>query len=345
MSIVPPYPVTLLNGTTADANQVMADFNAVRNGVNANAANAPINTNITQLTALTTPISPAQGGTSLFVGNTSTGSANAQVLAATTPNNFALSQGNLVSWVAGFDNSGGGFTLQVGATLATTVLKMSGGALVALVDGDVIAGTQYYATFDGAVFELLNPSNTPMGTVTSVADATNGGIAVTNPTTTPTLAIDPSDLLVKASPTTSDSVLIEDAAAANAPKTATIASLLALTGAGTLTAGTPNTLNPYAINTTQSHAHGLSAAPSLILAVLKCLTAEHGYAIGEQMHVEAIMIGENATTMGFIVSADATNTYIVTGANPPLIVDKTTHNTIGLTPADWELIVTPYKIN
>lgn len=46
------YPFILQNGTTADASQVMADFNQIANQVNANAANSPTNTNIGTLGAL-----------------------------------------------------------------------------------------------------------------------------------------------------------------------------------------------------------------------------------------------------------------------------------------------------
>ena len=63
MSIIPSLPVTLQNGTTADATQVMANFNSIVTNVNNNAANNGINSNITQLLGLTTPLSTAQGGT------------------------------------------------------------------------------------------------------------------------------------------------------------------------------------------------------------------------------------------------------------------------------------------
>ena len=63
MAIVASLPVTLQNGTTADATQVMANFNAIVSAVNANAANSGINTNITQLQGLTVPVAVNQGGT------------------------------------------------------------------------------------------------------------------------------------------------------------------------------------------------------------------------------------------------------------------------------------------
>ena len=48
-----PLPITLINGTTADAGQVMTDLNAIASNVNANAAKNGVNSDITSLTALT----------------------------------------------------------------------------------------------------------------------------------------------------------------------------------------------------------------------------------------------------------------------------------------------------
>lgn len=47
-----PLPITLLNGTVADAGQVMTDLNAIATNVNANAAKSGTNSDITSLTAL-----------------------------------------------------------------------------------------------------------------------------------------------------------------------------------------------------------------------------------------------------------------------------------------------------
>lgn len=58
------YPYTLTNGTTADANQVMSNFNSILNCGNNNLAENGANASITSLSGLTTPLSIAQGGTS-----------------------------------------------------------------------------------------------------------------------------------------------------------------------------------------------------------------------------------------------------------------------------------------
>lgn len=62
-TIINPLPNTLTNGTTADANQVMANFDQIVEDVNANAAGTGTNSDITELTGLTTPLSVPQGGT------------------------------------------------------------------------------------------------------------------------------------------------------------------------------------------------------------------------------------------------------------------------------------------
>lgn len=63
MSIISALPFTLTNGTTADATQVMANFNQIVNNVNANGAHSGANADITSLSAISTPLSVAQGGT------------------------------------------------------------------------------------------------------------------------------------------------------------------------------------------------------------------------------------------------------------------------------------------
>ena len=67
----------LTNGSLADANQVMSNFNTIVTGVNTNGAKNGANSDITSLSALTTPITPVQGGSNVYIG-TGGGTANAQ---------------------------------------------------------------------------------------------------------------------------------------------------------------------------------------------------------------------------------------------------------------------------
>lgn len=57
------YPYTLTNGQTADATQVMANFNGILSCANANLAHNGANSDITGLSGMLTPLSLSQGGT------------------------------------------------------------------------------------------------------------------------------------------------------------------------------------------------------------------------------------------------------------------------------------------
>lgn len=61
------YPYTLTNGTPADANQVMANFNLIRDCANSSLAHNGVNSDITSLTGLSTPF--AVLATNSFTGN------------------------------------------------------------------------------------------------------------------------------------------------------------------------------------------------------------------------------------------------------------------------------------
>ena len=74
------YPFTLTNGQTADANQVMANFNSILGCGNNSLAHNGANSDITSLNGLTTPLSILQGGT----GNTSGTAANATLATSAT---------------------------------------------------------------------------------------------------------------------------------------------------------------------------------------------------------------------------------------------------------------------
>jgi microcystin-dependent protein len=68
MTISVTYPYRFINGTIADANQVNADFDAINLDGFALCAQNGINSDITQLTGLTTPLSVDQGGTGSTTG-------------------------------------------------------------------------------------------------------------------------------------------------------------------------------------------------------------------------------------------------------------------------------------
>lgn len=340
------YPFTFTPNTTIRSAQVNSNFTSILNC--ANNSLAPIaSPSFTGTVSMATPLAPGQGGTPVYYGGTATGTANAQVVASTTPANFALASGNIICWASEGNNSGS-TTLNANGTGVTTIQKLSGTSLVNLTGGELAANVRACAQYDGSVYEFLGP-NGATGTVTSagIADATNGGLNVSGSPITGsgniTLNLLPSDLLTKSTPTTSDSVVIEDNAASNAAKTATLTNLFATSGSGTLKAGTANTLNPYALSTNQTQAHGLGAAPTIVSCYLQNLTTELGYSPGERISVPNNQAPQT-TNGGITLAYDGTNTYLITDASHTFSVQSTSGSPTYITAANWELVCTPYLI-
>ena len=186
-----PLPFNLQNGQVADATQVMANYNFIISCL-ANAAAAGANSDITSLGGLTSPISPAQGGTSTFVASApSTGTANNQAVTATLPT-YVQTPLTAVVFIAGFTNTGpmttpsGGLT--VGSTPQLTVVRRTTDGLQPLAGGEIIAGTVTAVVYDGTRYQLVSnispfPIGTVQDTIATVADngflLLNGGCAST----------------------------------------------------------------------------------------------------------------------------------------------------------------------
>ena len=147
-------PFTFVPGTLADANQVNANF-AAAVACFLNAAGAGNNNDITALLALTTPLSTAQGGSSIYIGGTSTGSANAQVIAAPSPTGFALTRGLSILFTAGFTNTGA-TQINVNGTGLVNLFRQSPSGPQALTGGEVVLNDLTWAIYDGVQFQLVN---------------------------------------------------------------------------------------------------------------------------------------------------------------------------------------------
>jgi hypothetical protein len=181
--IIGSYPFNLTNGTTADATQVMSNFNFIVSQTNANAANAGANSNITAITGLLTPLSSGQGGSQVFTAGTSTGTANAQVVASgITPTGFSLVGKNIACFIAGSTNTST-LTLNYNGTGVTNVFKRSASGPIALAGGEVVSGNITCVQYDGTQYELqtLEPFRVA-GKQVSLASAatTDLGTAATN---------------------------------------------------------------------------------------------------------------------------------------------------------------------
>lgn len=174
-------PFNLQNSTTADATQVMSNYNAIITCLG-NAAGAGTNTDITSIVGLTTPLSSAQGGSNSYVGGVSTGAANAQIVATVVPANFTMVQGRTVYFVAGFTNNGP-TQVNVNGQGLTNVFAQGTGGQAALVGGEIVAGQVMALQHDGTQFQLLNPapiSGVPPGTIIDVAFSIPAGYLAAN---------------------------------------------------------------------------------------------------------------------------------------------------------------------
>lgn len=180
--IIGSLPVTLTNGTVADASQVMQDFNYIVSQTNANAATAGANSNITALTGLTTPLTPGQGGSQLYTAGTSTGTANAQVVSSgITPAGFALTGKSTICFIAGATNTGA-TTLNVNSTGVTNVFKRSTSGPIALIGGEIVINNLVCVQYDGTQYELVDDNKKELGKQVSLASSgtTDLGTAATN---------------------------------------------------------------------------------------------------------------------------------------------------------------------
>jgi len=97
--------------------------------------------------------------TSQFAGGTSTGTANAQVVASTTPAGFAKTPGQVVTFTVGSGLSNtGSTTLNVDSTGASLINKNTGSGNVPLTGGELTAGSFVSVIWTGTVYLLQSQS-------------------------------------------------------------------------------------------------------------------------------------------------------------------------------------------
>lgn len=81
-------------------------------------------------------------------------------------------------------------------------------------------------------------------------------------------------------------------------------------------------------------AHGLGAVPTAVRVVLRCKTAELGYAVGD----EVVLTADRGDNYGYQVYANATNVGIVIGVNGILIYNTSGSNT-AITLGNWKFVI------
>lgn len=113
----------------------------------------------------------------VYNGAVTTGSANAQAT-ATTNGDFTKTYGYIVTFGAGFSNTGAA-TLNVDGTGATTIKKNGVSGLVDVVLGDIIVGESYQVEYNGTYFVLIDPTLPAFGTM---ASQNSNAVAITGGT-------------------------------------------------------------------------------------------------------------------------------------------------------------------
>ena len=339
--VIPSIPYNLTNGSVADATQVMGNFNTIVTDVNANAAAGGVNTNITSLTGLTTPLAATYGGTVVYTGGTTGGSANAQTLATTVPSNFALTAGNIVTGLAGFTNTGA-TTLSVNSGTATAVRKQTPSGLTALTGGEIVLGQALLFYYDGTYFELVN--NTSGITNAQLAPMANLTVKgnISGASATPSDLTSAQVLSLISAPSANNAALTgvptapTAAVSTNTTQLATTAFVLSEVP----TQGNAVTQNPLTANTAVSGAHGLSAQPNGMIAYFQCLSGELGYSAGDRVYISTAY---SDTVANITFFADATNAGFSTDPTSGNIYmnAKGGGSKAAITYTKWEVVMIP----
>ncbi len=135
----------------------------------------------------------------------------------------AYVQGEKFAFKATAANTGA-TTCNVSGLGAKNVFKKSTAGPVACVGGEINIGDLVDLEYDGTQFQIQ--SSTPAG-VSSIADATAGGLSFSAATGAVTAKLLPSDLTAKAVPVLADSVIIADSASGSSAARSTITALRA----------------------------------------------------------------------------------------------------------------------
>lgn len=118
-------------------------------------------------------------GNPIYIGGTSTGSGNAQVLATLTPTGFTLTDGFTITFTAGFTNTGA-TTLNANSTGATAVKKNSGGGPIALTGGEITAGNAVSVTYNVAASAYIITNSGGLLASNNLSDVASASASLSN---------------------------------------------------------------------------------------------------------------------------------------------------------------------
>jgi hypothetical protein len=94
-----------------------------------------------------------------------------------------------------------------------------------------------------------------------------------------------------------------------------------------------------AANTIQTVAHGLGRVPKLFSAVIRCKTAELGYAVGDEVAYTTSLNSDSATFSDPTIWANATTLGIGWAAQPFVLNNIATHGAASPTLANWKVVL------
>lgn len=127
-----------------------------------------------------------------FVGGTTGGTANAQILVSVTPGPWALAVGNIIYSVAGFSNNAATTFAGPDGVAKSVKKNLDYSGLAPLTGGEIIVGGLLVLYWDGTEYILLNPTPVPGqiagSTTNDSALAGNVGEIVSNSASTQSLA-------------------------------------------------------------------------------------------------------------------------------------------------------------
>ncbi len=87
--------------------------------------------------------------------------------------------------------------------------------------------------------------------------------------------------------------------------------------------------------------HNLGIEPTFIQVILKCITAEAGYSVGDKLFINPNITKSGTSNQGIVVVPDATNLNIRFGALATYVFAGLTKNTgtsVNLTNTKWKVI-------
>lgn len=91
-----------------------------------------------------------------------------------------------------------------------------------------------------------------------------------------------------------------------------------------------------------SAAHGFGQKPKRMQLVLVCVTAEAGYAIGDEIDITSGAFTTSGA-QGTSNSSDATNIYLAAGGITYAAFNRSTTSYVGLTAANWRIVMRGWK--